>query len=1572
MRPDARKLVTLMLVLILTCGCRLMSPAESGWPTYRHDAARSGVTGADVELPLSPAWVFQARHAPQAAWDDPKPVPVEGILERRRVHFDDVFHVVADQDAAYFGSSANHKVYSVDLRTGAIRWTALTGGPVRLAPTLWRGRVLFGSDDGFVYCVRADDGKTIWRFGAAITDRKLLGHGKMISVQPVRTGVLVDDGIAYFGAGIFPAEGVFLYAVRAKDGSLVWRNDSCGEAPQSRVSPQGYPLASKDRLFVPMGRTIPGAFDRRNGRLLDTPYFGKHIGGTFAVLSDGELFTGTEEMMAYDAASSRSRHAWLQGQKLVATEDVLYLSDDRTLSAFDRAAYAPATLRYLEALNQRGGVIGRLNRLRRRRGDAEEIAKLAKKLKAEDKLVAAALAKVEASRKWSSPIEQIESLVKAGDTLFAGRRDEVVALDAVTGRTLWTGKVDGAAKGLAAAAGRLLVSTDTGAITCFGPANAAPAERIIEPVKASPWPTDRMTPIYESTAQAILKETGIRKGYCLVLGCETGRLAFELAKRSELMIYATDPDPAKVEGARAALDAAGLLGARVWVDEAPLTQVPYSDYFANLIVSERTLLRGELPDPAETCRMLKPRGGVAFVGQPAGASGVTALKPEAARAWINAPALKGVKSVRTPGPWAKVLRGPLPGAGKWTHQYADPGNTACSDDVAVKAPFGLLWFGRPGPGEMANRHRRAAAPLALDGRLFIQGLNVVMAYDAYNGVKLWERRLRMPHERKTPLIPRLNASHEFSNFSAGAGSLFVVSEGRCHRLRPATGDLLQTYSVPKAADGRAGNWGYVACVGNLLYGSRIQDRARSDRLFALDVATGRPRWTYAGTSFRHAAIAISGGRVFLADAGVTPAQRQAALKDRTAKMKGLQGGALAKAQADLKKADVRRIVALDAATGQQVWERAVDLTGCGGGVLGAISHNGVLLFFGVHLDGHLWRQFFAGQFESRRVLALSAADGSTLWSKTIGYRVRPLVIGDTLHAEPWAFDLHTGKPRNRTHPITGEPGPWQFARPGHHCGCPAASPNNLFFRSYTIAYYDLIGDSGTMHFGSIRPGCWINFIPANGLLMVPEASSGCMCPFPNMCTVVFQPTKRRRGWAMFSAPGPVTPVKRLAVNLGAPGDRKDETGTIWLGYPRPVRGRLVLQLPVRHVLGPGGRFFRRSPETAGIGRAARPWVFASGCKGLRCLVVPLVGETDPPAVYTVRLLFAEPIHDQPGRRVFDVKIQGRTVLESFDIAAEAGGRNVAVVKEVTGLDIRRSLRIDLVPKGGRSGIEHEPVLNGIEVIRTHAFPGKVIAPHYVLQDDALEQTQNVRIINRSDKELVGTLRAGPCPGLTVEPPVATMRVAARSEGTVRLTLRAGKNTPAGQYTVGLTLTALGERLSYKTQATIRHFADRRESVVKASADTYGHEQRPAKVFGTGTLLLCDGGFHQMLDGTHAVAYLRFKLDVPGRPVKARLRLHVPKGEPSAASIDAGRVRLVAGPWQEGKVTYKDRPPLGAEVGKIGPVQLGQTVTVPLTASLAGLKELNLALDPVVVDNAFFYSREGKRPPELVIEYVPAK
>ena len=130
------------------------------WPAYLHDPLRSGVTEERLSLPLEAAWTYHAPHPPRPAW--PPPAKADYWHHKRglkpRMIFDRAFQPVVAEGALYFGSSADDKVYCLDARTGKPRWTFFTGGPVRLAPTVWQGKVYVGSDDGFVYCLDARPG----------------------------------------------------------------------------------------------------------------------------------------------------------------------------------------------------------------------------------------------------------------------------------------------------------------------------------------------------------------------------------------------------------------------------------------------------------------------------------------------------------------------------------------------------------------------------------------------------------------------------------------------------------------------------------------------------------------------------------------------------------------------------------------------------------------------------------------------------------------------------------------------------------------------------------------------------------------------------------------------------------------------------------------------------------------------------------------------------------------------------------------------------------------------------------------------------------------------------------------------------------------------------------------------------------------------------------------------------------------------------------------------------------------------------------------------------------------------
>jgi hypothetical protein len=398
-------------------------------------------------------------------------------------------------------------------------------------------------------------------------------------------------------------------------------------------------------------------------------------------------------------------------------------------------------------------------------------------------------------------------------------------------------------------------------------------------------------------------------------------------------------------------------------------------------------------------------------------------------------------------------------------------------------------------------------------------------------------------------------------------------------------------------------------------------------------------------------------------------------------------------------------VALDARTGGKLWETPVDVTDCSnvgpaGGNLMAIYNDGVLLLCGANANGHYWKQFLAGQFSERRLVALSGRTGEKLWARDANYRHRPIVVGDMIVAEPWAFDLKTGQQRTRANPISGVEAPWQFFRPGHHCTAVSACPQMLLMRSGFTAYYDLHDDSGIRHFAGHRPGCWINTIAADGLVLQPEASAGCICLFPIECTVALEPRPDHYRWGIYSAKGSNTPVQQVAVNLGASGDLRAPQGTLWLAYPRPKlpadRAAMGFALDLKVEFFSGGEYVSHaalSPTATGLPCPIRS-SFAQGIK--RC-TLPLRGEADGPAEYTIRLYFPPAANSGADKATFDIKLQGNVVAKAFNPGQAEQGASL----ELTGIRVDRNLEIEFV----RADEKVMPALGGFEAICTSPATG---------------------------------------------------------------------------------------------------------------------------------------------------------------------------------------------------------------------------------------------------------------------------
>jgi glucose dehydrogenase len=260
---------------------------ETDWPQWGYDAGRGAVTPHELPAKLELHWV---RHlaTPEPAWPASQPA----------LRFDESYAPVVAGGLVFVPSMVRDRLTAYDLATGAERWRFYAEAPVRFAPVAGRGCVYFGSDDGYVYCLDAAEGRLRWRVRGGPTDRRVLGNERLISTWPVRGAPVLLNGRLYFGAGIWPFMGVFLHALDADTGAIVWTQSGQGATytiqPHNSpafagFAPQGQMAASAHGLVAAGGRTQPGCFDLATGRL-GSFSFGPKQGGTWRVGARGPWF----------------------------------------------------------------------------------------------------------------------------------------------------------------------------------------------------------------------------------------------------------------------------------------------------------------------------------------------------------------------------------------------------------------------------------------------------------------------------------------------------------------------------------------------------------------------------------------------------------------------------------------------------------------------------------------------------------------------------------------------------------------------------------------------------------------------------------------------------------------------------------------------------------------------------------------------------------------------------------------------------------------------------------------------------------------------------------------------------------------------------------------------------------------------------------------------------------------------------------------------------------------------------------------------------------------------------------
>jgi outer membrane protein assembly factor BamB len=1024
----------------------------SDWPMYRADAARSAYTPDPLPAHLKLSWMRKAAHAPQPAWSG----------RDTRMPFDLTFQPVVSGGLLFIGNSSDCTVYALDAKTGKTAWTFVTDGPVRFAPALWQDRLFVVSDDGHLYCLSAENGELQWKKRGVPKQDMVWGNDRLISRWPARGGPVIKDGIVYFGAGIWPSEGITLYALDAVTGETMWANSSSGDMTlehphggnlaHSGVSIQGYLALAGNSLVVPTGRATPAVFDSTSGEFryfhLQEHGFGwgaRKGAGPFVSFVDDDLFAVEDDI--FQAADGAFLARGLPVSSCAVLPEMLVFTHGHEIRVIMKSAL------WLEEEDPNG--------LLHRTLSLDDIAWSISCADPVGNSDIRATASNETSD-WPQATQVPDpALAVGGHTIVvATLNNKLVTVDMESRTVVTTSALDGRGLGLAIAGQALYVSTDSGTIYCFAPTESETAGPFLhDPSIRSASQTAQAysnAERYTATAQEIIKTLGCTEGYCVDLGCGDGALTYALAQASQLQIIALDENPDSVALARSRLSQAGLYGERVTVLQRDLGDSGLPTRFARLIVSGRAVTDDAFVVPAQTIqRLLNPYSGAALVG-------------------------KSGHFQRT------VLPAPRH-TGEWTHQYADAANTLCSGDDLARAPLKMLWFKDFGV-QMPSRHGRGPAPLCKNGIMIVETQHGLLGVDAYSGQRLWTYDLAgilAPYDQEH----LVGTAGTGSNMCLAADSVFVRQGRRCLRISMKTGRLIREYTMPNSE----GVWGFIACTGSTLYGtdadrmhvvrqlfrdvSTMTDLlTQSRRLFALDIETGKIRWTYeARASLRHNAIAMEEDRVYLMD-------KPKARVDLPKKDQDKAGDPSPEPQPS-------RLVCLDGHTGKVLWEKNTDVYGT---TLAVSAKHGVLLMSYQYSQ----RSFQLPSEKGDQLSGFRTSDGKRLWDTREKYISRPIINDSTIYAQPHAFDLLTGM-RHTDFKLEGR-------QPGG-CGPITGSTNLLLYRSGTLGFIDLLSDPTTQNYGPVRPGCWINAIVADGLVLMPDATDRCTCSYLMKASIALAP-----------------------------------------------------------------------------------------------------------------------------------------------------------------------------------------------------------------------------------------------------------------------------------------------------------------------------------------------------------------------------------------------------------------------------------------------------------------------------------
>jgi outer membrane protein assembly factor BamB len=1176
------------MILLVALGMGSDSRAVENWPMWRFDSMRSA--SSPNSLPDQVQLLWQRTFTPRVqAWDDP--------LNQDLMTYDKWFEPIVLDSKVFLPFSDQDKLMALDARSGETLWQFFANGPIRMAPVGWRDRVLVTSDDGNLYCLDADTGTLRWKFQGGPNSQQVLGNTRLISAWPARGGAVVRDDTVYFAASIWPFMGTFIYALDIESGAVQWVNDNTGaqyiKQPHSApafagVAPQGMLVATESRLLVPGGRSVPAVFDRRTGAL---DYFeinagGKGTGGAFVAADRIHFYVHTREK------GTRAFHIET-GLKTAFVPNEPVITEKYIVSA-ERIDGVPRLLAYPANLN-------------------------------DDK-----------SREplWSIDVDGTRDLIGIKDGFIAVGKEHisVIKLTAANQDSTPTATVTTRIP-VPEPIGRVVVAnqslyavSDTGGVYAYGKTPMISTSiRVRENVVDEIVQQNEPPKVAGNEWIAQLLAAGDAQGY----GFWFGDCGDEIVDKwtdcspfSQLAIVV--PDVRRVDAIRDRLDRRGVYG-KITAHGSAISEFRPPQYVANMVFVSSEIASNLSRDQVRAMySAVRPYGGTMILIREANQGDLLSE--------LKAYALEGAQMEIAPFGVIVRREGPLEGTADWTHQYGDVANTIKSNDRLVKLPLGVLWFGASSNMDVLPRHGHGPPEQVVGGRLFIEGMSSLSARDVYTGRVLWKREFGdlgtfdvyydTTYEN-TPLDPKYNQVHipgangRGTNYIVTEDRIYLIRKNACLILDPATGQDLGEIRLPKDSNGNDPEWGYIGVYKDVLlgglgfasyrerhkieiesdkelklskagFGTKSLDRAASQALVAFDRYSGRQLWNVdAANSFWHNGIVAGGGRVYCLD-------RNPTVIEETMKRRGK------------KSTSGYKITALDYKSGEKLWEITDRIFGTW---LGYSETYNSLLQAGSQASDRLTDEIGTG------MRVYDATDGTLRWERDALKYAGPCVLHNewiitntnSYSESAGAFHIQTGEQRMEKNPITGEMQPWKITR-AYGCNSIIASENLLTFRSGAAGYYDLVSDSGTGNLGGFRSGCTSNLVVANGVLNAPDYTRTCSCSYQNQTSLALIHMPDIDVWTVHptaKSTKPFSAIESLAVNFGAPGDRRDRDGTLWIEYPSLAADAHPIEISMNADAKP---FQHHSSRLNGIDRS---WLYSSGIENVRELRIKLMTIAPP-------------------------------------------------------------------------------------------------------------------------------------------------------------------------------------------------------------------------------------------------------------------------------------------------------------------------------------------------------------------------